>query len=106
MTKAAPPSESVIQRHIIQFLEGIDKAYALNVGGGASTAKGTSDLIVCYRGQFLALEVKRPDGTYGLTKPQAMRLAAVRKAEGVGTVVTSIADVVDLLRGLDTRLDR
>lgn len=101
----APTPESVIQRHIIQFLRGLDEAYVHNVGGGASTAKGTSDLLVCYRGQFLALEVKRPDGTYGLTKPQAMRLAAVRKAGGVGTVVTSIEDVIALLLDLDHRLD-
>ena len=99
MTATKP--ESVIQRHIIQFLRGLDDAYVLNVGGGASTAKGTSDLIVCYRGRFLALEVKRPDGDYGLTKPQAMRLAAVRKAGGVGTVVTSIQDLVDLLSDID-----
>jgi hypothetical protein len=93
--------ESDIQRDIIQYLHGRKDTYVLNVGGGASTARGTSDLLVCYKGRFVALEVKRPDGGYGLTKPQAMRQAQIRKAGGTAEVVASIEDVTALLSSLD-----
>lgn len=93
--------ESSIQSRIVRYLRGLDRTYVLNIGGGASTAKGTSDLIICYRGRFIALEVKRPDGSYGLTKPQAIRLKSIGNAGGVGAVVTSVEDVATLLTQLN-----
>lgn len=86
--------ESKIQEDILAYLKGRGDTYAVNVCGGASTAKGTPDLLVCHRGRFIAFEVKRPDSSYGLTKPQEMRIAAIEKAGGVAEVVTSIGDVV------------
>lgn len=93
--------ESKIQRDIIQYLRTIDKVYCTNNGGSASSAKGTSDLTVCYEGRYLSLEVKRPDGSYGVTEPQKIRLRQVRRAEGIAEVVTSIADVAALLYRID-----
>jgi len=96
-----PRLESTIQSVIVQYLRGRDDTYVVNVGGGASTARGTSDLLVCYKGRFVALEVKRPDGSYGLTKPQAMRQEQIRRVDGIAEVVTSLADVTTLLASLD-----
>lgn len=93
--------ESKIQRDIIQYLRTIDTAYCTNNGGSASSAKGTSDLTVCYKGKYLSLEVKRPDGSYGVTEPQQIRLRQVKRAGGIAAVVTSIADVAALLSSLD-----
>jgi hypothetical protein len=95
--------EATLQRSIVEYLRGRAHTYVLNVGGGASTAKGTPDLLVCHRGRFVALEVKRPDGAYGLTTPQEMRIAAIRRAGGTAEVVTSIADVTALLDSLKGR---
>ena len=89
--------ESAIQTDIVRYLRGRGDTYVLNYGGSASGAKGTPDLIVCHRGLFYGLEVKKPHGSYGLTSPQRMRLRQIRKAGGVGAVVTSVADVVRLL---------
>ena len=98
--------ESKIQREIIEYLNGLPEAYVVNIGGSATTAKGTSDLIVCYKGLFLALEVKRPDGSYALQTDQAIRQRQVRKAQGIAEVVTSIADVATLLRRIGTTNDK
>lgn len=92
------PVESDIQRDIIAFLRGLDKTYEFNVGGGASTAKGTPDLLVCHRGRFVALEIKRDEETYGVTPTQAINMRRIRKAEGIAESVTSIADVAALLK--------
>jgi Holliday junction resolvase len=84
--------EGKIQRDIIQYLNGRGDTYVLNVGGGASTAKGTPDIIACCNGRFVALEVKRSDSSYGLTEPQRMRLTAIRLAGGTAEVVRSIGE--------------
>ena len=90
--------ESQIQSDIQSYLRGLPDAYVVNIGGGASTAKGTPDLLVCYKGKFIALEVKRPDSSYGLTKPQTIRIVQIKKAGGIAQQVESITDVANLLR--------
>ena len=93
-------AERDVQRAIIEYLRGRG-AYVLNVGGSASTPKGTADLIVCYRGQFLALEVKKPKDSYGETKTQEIRRKQIRDAGGIAKVVTSYEDVLDLICAVD-----
>lgn len=52
---------------------------------------GCSDLLVCFRGKFLALEVKRP-GEFETPK-QAAFLERVRQAGGFARVVRSVGCV-------------
>lgn len=75
------------------YLNGRPATYVLNVGGGASTAKGTPDIVGCASGRFYAFEVKKPEGSYGLTKTQEIRLKQIREAGGIAQVVTSVSDV-------------
>lgn len=94
------PRESALQASVIEYLRGRD-TYVYNAGGSASSAKGTADLLVCYKGRFLALELKRPDGSYGETRQQAIRRGQVVKAGGASAVVASIGDVATVLRQID-----
>lgn len=94
MTKSL---ESAIQRGIIQYLRGLDDTYVLNVGGGASTAKGTPDILACVRGRFVAVEVKRQDSGYGLTKPQELRMKTIERAGGIAIVAVGIPDVKNVV---------
>jgi hypothetical protein len=98
-----PRVESDIQTDIRMYLTGLG-AYVYNAGGSASSAKGTADLLVCYRGRFLALELKRGEGSYGETRQQAIRRSQVAKAGGVSTVVTSIPEVAAVLRHIDEEI--
>jgi len=57
---------------------------------------GLPDLFVCYKGQFIGLEVKLPGG-----KPsprQKVVLQRIRTAGGIGEVVTSVAEVERILK--------
>jgi len=92
--------ESAIQTAIIGYLRG-QGAYVYNAPGSASSAKGTPDILACVKGRFVALEIKKPDDSYGETKPQAIRARQVRKAQGIAAVVTSIDDVAALLRSME-----
>ena len=81
-------SESAIQRRIILALREAG-AYVVKVQVADA---GTPDLLVCHGGRFLAMEVKKP-GQYP-TAIQRHRLAQVRAAGGVATVVRSVEDAL------------
>lgn len=66
-------------------------------------SRGVPDLIVCYRGYFVALEVKTPANRSGATPLQAAQLTQVRAAKGLGYVVRSVAAVDRILDALDRR---
>jgi hypothetical protein len=59
---------------------------------------GCSDLLACYRGYFVAVEVKRPGQKP--TPEQASFLDQVRRKGGVGIVATCLDDVERALERL------
>ena len=61
---------------------------------------GTPDLLVCYRGRFLALEVKVPGGKP--TRLQSQTLAIIRSAGGVAEVVTTVEEALNVCRRPDS----
>lgn len=48
-------------------------------GGGEFTKAGIPDLLVCYKGHFIAIEVKAPKG-----KPSELQLYHLRKIKDAG----------------------
>lgn len=60
---------------------------------GAIGAVGRPDLVVCYRGRFIALELKTPAGRP--TPAQIAQLDAVRRAGGTAAIVRSAAEAID-----------
>lgn len=106
------PSEAAVQAAVIDYLL-LRGAVLVRVNGGMMpTAAGRrvrfnvakcpgrtgatcSDILACWRGRFLALEVKRPGGR--ATAGQGEFLSAVREAGGLAAVVDSVRDVERLL---------
>jgi hypothetical protein len=112
-----PLTETALVGAIKQFLE-LAGALVIRVNSGAfagshngrrrfvklNSEPGCSDLLACYRGRFVALEVKKP-GKHA-TPIQESFLAGVRAAGGLAAVVTSIEDVQQLLDSIQAeRLD-
>ena len=60
--------------------------------GGLYAKKGISDLLVCFQGRYVAIEVKRPGGK--VSPEQAQFLQAVRQHGGLAFVAYSPDDVV------------
>jgi hypothetical protein len=64
-----------------------------NWSGPMSSPKGIADILGCWQGRFVAIEVKRPGGR---TTPEQERfLEAVRRHGGIAFVARSIDDVID-----------
>lgn len=78
-------------------------AFAFKIHGGPTMMVGLPDQIMCYRGQFVAMEVKMPEGK--ISNIQERRLQEIRSAGGHAFVVRSVEDATDALDDVDAALD-
>ena len=67
--------------------------------GGPYGTNGVPDIICCYRGRFLGLEVKRPGGK--LTELQKRTLDRINTAGGIARRVDSVDDVKAVIAQAD-----
>jgi penicillin-binding protein-related factor A (putative recombinase) len=114
MARLPRPLERDVQAAILDLLA-LRRAEVVRTNSGAmkvdgrlirfNKTPGCSDVLVCYRGRFLALEVKR-DQKEKPTDDQAAFLDRVTAAGGVGAVVWDVRDVAAILDSLDLEIDR
>ena len=107
------PKESAVQKSILRYLT-LRGALPVRVNSGAAKADdrfvrfngspGCSDILACYRGRFLALEVKR-DGKGKPTDLQSSFIGEVVRAGGVALVVWEVGQVARLLDEIDESQD-
>lgn len=69
--------------------------YFYKTHGAADQVRGLPDLIGCYRGYFIAMEVKKPGGK--ATPLQAFTMQRITAAGGYATVIHSFEEAVDFL---------
>jgi hypothetical protein len=60
---------------------------------------GLPDIIGCYNGRFVGLEVKLPGKEHTLTQRQSHVLAKITAAGGIGAMVTTVDQAMDLVFG-------
>ena len=90
--------EKSIENKIKQYLKTVEDLYFFKEHGGLYGTAGVPDLICCYKGRFIALEVKAPDG-----KPTALQDATIRRitgAGGIARIVRSLEEVKDIITEL------
>jgi Holliday junction resolvase len=101
MVKTTPkgnnqPSEKAIVNAIKRYLDKLPGCYVIKTYGSVYSA-GQPDLLGCFQGRTLALEVKRPGG-----KPTKLQMAMLKKWEAAGAiaaVVHSVEEVKGILIG-------
>lgn len=67
--------------------------------GGPYGTSGVPDIICCYKGRFLGLEVKLPTGK--LTELQKRAIEKINRAGGIACRVESAADVQRIIAQVD-----
>lgn len=90
--------EKAITNQILKYLKSLPECFAFKEHGGLYGTSGIPDIIVCYKGKFLAFEVKTEKGK--LSKLQEMTIAKIRKANGMAFKVTSLEEVKKILEGV------
>lgn len=63
-----------------------------------SNKRGAADIKLCYKGRYVALEVKRAGKE--ATPLQAYNIERIRKAGGIGEVVYSLEQVKEIISSM------
>lgn len=90
--------ESDIVAAIKRYLKTVEGCFFWKEHGGMYGTAGIPDLILCYKGQFIGLEVKTDDG-----KPTKLQEATIRKIKacgGIAVVVRSVAEVKAIIESI------
>lgn len=94
--------ETIIQQEIINYLKD-RRIFHFRVNADINTV-GIPDLIVCYRGYFIGLEVKTKKG-----KISKLQLEVAKEISNNGGFVcfpTSVEDVKNLINKIDEESDK
>lgn len=82
-------------------------AWALKVHGGPHQRAGVPDFLICYRGFFIAVELKSPEEPRPEPSPlQRIELAAIERAGGLASLCVTVECVDRLLDRVDASLAR
>ena len=103
-------SESNIQKAILDYLqyqENLSKLWFVRSASGEVNTdtgrrfktgkKGCPDILLCYRGRFIGLEVKTAKGRQSKAQVEAQK--RIEACGGKYYIVRSIDDVIDILEG-------
>jgi hypothetical protein len=92
----------MIEKEIIaaikEYLKTVENCFYWKEHGGQFGTAGIPDIIVCYRGRFIAFEVKTATGK--LTVLQAVTIKRILKAGGIALVVRSVEEVRQIMDSL------
>lgn len=78
----------------------------VNKNHGGPNSRGRPDLEGGYRGLHFGIEAKLPGKEKNVTKLQSSQLRAIKKAGGIGVVLSSVAQVRRFIAVMDRRADR
>lgn len=91
--------EQGYQSKVLNLLK--DKgAYTIKVVSGSK--KGVPDIVACYKGKFIGIEMKKPDTMEDTSKLQEYNLKKIKEAGGYSLVVSNnINDILNVLKEID-----
>lgn len=96
--------EAQLQVKVLQYLNALDECFIVKII--ACNVNGCPDILICYRGRFLAVELKRPDGK-GTTKPlQKLRIRQIKAAGGHAISTHKLERVKKLIKEVDDEIAR
>lgn len=67
--------------------------YVEKIFGGGFQSAGIPDLIVCYKGLFIAIEVKSPTHKGRASDIQKLKIRAIRNSGGIAFITDSLEEV-------------
>ena len=89
--------EKKLQKKIIDLLQ---SKGAFVIKTIVSSRSGLPDLIACYKGNFISIEVK---GESEVTALQKYNIEQIKKAGGQAIVAYNISEVIDLIENISNR---
>jgi len=90
--------EKNITNKILKYLKSLDGCFCFKMHGGRYSTAGVPDIICCYKGVFVAFEVKTVTGR--VTELQRATIKNINRAGGVAVVVRSVDEVKRIIGGI------
>ena len=90
--------ERDITTAILRYLKTVPECFCWKTHGGHYGTAGLPDIIVCYRGRFVAFEVKTATGRP--SKLQEITIAKIKAAKGEAFIVRSVEETKEILETL------
>lgn len=84
-------NEADLTKKIMRKLKGRG-GFWVKVHGGPFQVTGLPDIIGCYKGRFVGLEVKVPGRESTLTPRQSLILSQILAAGGIAQMITSVEE--------------
>lgn len=91
--------EKEITAAILRYLKTVPGCFCWKEHGGMYGTAGIPDIICCYKGLFVAFEVKTEAGK--ITKLQEATIRRINDAKGKAYKVTSVKEVKSILENLE-----
>jgi len=88
--------EGKVKKKIKEYLVTTGSWYYMPVSNGMGRA-GCPDILVCYKGNFLAFEVKAPGKVNNTTANQDREIPGINKAQGIAIVVDNVEQVMEVI---------
>lgn len=95
-------SEQAIQSDILKYLKSVG-AYTIKVS--AATKVGIPDIICCYKGRFIAIEVKKPETKNNVSALQKANIFMIEATGGIATVAWSKDMVIEFINKVNKELE-
>ena len=93
--------EKDIVKAILKYLKTVPNCFSWKEHGGMYGTAGIPDIICCYCGRFVAIEVKTEMGK--LTKLQEATIRKIKEAKGQAFKVTSVEEVKQILDHMEVQ---
>lgn len=91
-------NEKAIVDKIKDYLSKKENLFFWKEHGGQYGTAGIPDIIVCYKGKFIAFECKRPGARPTIL--QKITLNKITKAKGIAKIVTSVEEVQEIIENI------
>ena len=88
-------TEQALQKKILNYLDSIG---AWTVKTITTNKNGTSDILACYKGRFIAIEVKRPGLLRNVSKLQQYQINRINEAGGLAFAADSLETVKEIIK--------
>jgi hypothetical protein len=93
-------AEAKVKKKIKEYLATTGAWYYMPVSNGMGRV-GCPDILVCYKGDFVAFEVKAPGKIKNTTANQDREIAGINKSKGIAIVVDNVEQVKEVINAKD-----
>jgi len=96
--------EGKVKKKVKEYLQSIGAWYYMPVSNGMGRV-GCPDILVCYKGMFMAFETKAPGKIKNVTANQKREIDGIQRANGLAHVVDDVEQVKSLLDTYERKPD-